>query len=142
MTCIVVLALLVPSALLGWSAVLHLAGRPRFHAVLVAHQVLPYRLTGTVAALFPVVELVLGVLGSVLAVAAGADRWGPAYTVTAAAVVTVYLVLAGYVARQLRTAPDAPCGCFAGRRPSTARTVLRALALGLLAGLAGVLGQQ
>lgn len=140
MTCVVVLALLVPSALLVWSAVHHLAGRRRFHAVLVVHQVLPYRLTGAVATVFPVAELVLGALGTVLAVASGAGCWAAARAVIAAAVATVYLAMAGYVARQLRTAPGAPCGCFAGARPSSVLTVLRALGLGLLAGSAGLIG--
>ncbi|GEB14784.1 MauE/DoxX family redox-associated membrane protein [Pimelobacter simplex] len=139
-TWVVVPTLLVPSALLVWSAVLHLAGSLRFHAVLVAHQVLPYRLTGAVATVFPVVELVLGLLGTVLAVASGAGCWGPARAAIAASVAAVYLAMAGYVARQLRTAPGAPCGCFAGGRPSSVLTVLRALGLGLLAGVAGLIG--
>lgn len=141
MTCVVVLALLVPSALLVWSAVLHLVGRLRFHAVLVAHQVLPYRLTGAVAAVFPVVELVLGVLGTVLAVTTGVGCWAPARAVTATAVAAVYLAMAGYVARQLRTAPGAPCGCFGRGRPSTVGTALRALGLAMLAGVAATLEQ-
>lgn len=66
MTLLAFIGLTTASLLLIWSGAVHMFDRGGFHAVLVAHAVLPYRLTGPASRLFPVAELVAGLPGVVL----------------------------------------------------------------------------
>lgn len=125
-------SLLTGSVLLLWSGLAHVRGFGAFHAALVAHRIIPYAATRSVARVQLVAELLIGASGVAVSLAA---PWlpGPLIRSVAALVVAFYAVFAGYIRIQLRRAPGLACGCFGDEEPTSMLTFVRAVLLALVA---------
>jgi hypothetical protein len=101
---------------------------------LIAHRIVPYRWTWSVARGVAAIEVVLGLTGVAVVAASVVVPIG-LIGVVAGATAAWFGLLAWYSSLQLRRSPHAGCGCFGDSSPSSGITVARSLLVGLLAGL-------
>lgn len=135
-TFLVIVAGGVPLVVLLVSGFAHLISLPRFVHILRRQRVMPSGAVNFIATVVTIVEIILPLAVVVLLLQDRPRTVAPALFVVAA----LYMLFTIHLARLVRVRPGVPCGCGVGTEPADHVTVMRAVALGLAAVVAGAAG--